>query len=304
MNSTVVTQGQIFGSRASWPRGQEEMNHLSTAAPKALQVRRSAFHSTKNSGNFDSYMDYNGTGHLGLVRPEYLGPALKAVHFDRSGYLGRSERNVPFHLTKLLSPVPLFCILLTRTINKRMVAWVGSVQPECTVALGTWNFRNFKPKFLLNWKRPRTANIVAVVTSFYAKQLGHTSLLLLSVKDLPTAATLERPQVTRTSTMIAGSIRGNSKKLGHKSPLMSSTKELSTYSRSAAMATPHLTSSSKETFLSAYSTTKLLRKATSSPLSSCVAGDTGVLASSVATATSKDKRINGWSITGAIGTRF
>ena len=26
--------------------------------------------------------------------------------------VGRSDRNVPFHLTKLLSPVPLFCILL------------------------------------------------------------------------------------------------------------------------------------------------------------------------------------------------
>ena len=130
-----------------------------------------------------------------------------------------------------------------------------------------------------------------MATSFYAKQLEHTSLLLLSVKHLPTAATLERPQVARTSIMTAGSIRGNSKKLGHKSPLMSSTKELSTYSRSSAMATPHLTSSSKETFFSAYSTTKLLRKATSSPLSSRVAGDTGKLASSVATATGKDNRI-------------
>ena len=33
------------------------------------------------------------------------------TRFDRSGYLGRLDRNVPFHLTKLLSPVPLFCIL-------------------------------------------------------------------------------------------------------------------------------------------------------------------------------------------------
>ena len=32
--------------------------------------------------------------------------------FDRSGLFGRSDRNVPFHLTKLLSPLPLFCILL------------------------------------------------------------------------------------------------------------------------------------------------------------------------------------------------
>ena len=51
-----------------------------------------------------------------------------------------------FHLTKLLSPVPLFCILLTRTITKRAVAWVGSVQPECIVPL--WNFRN------VEWKAP------------------------------------------------------------------------------------------------------------------------------------------------------
>ena len=44
----------------------------------------------------------NGTDHFGLVRPEYSRPALKVVHFDRSGYLGRSDRNVPFHLTKLV----------------------------------------------------------------------------------------------------------------------------------------------------------------------------------------------------------
>ena len=79
----------------------------------------------------------NGTDHFGLVRPEYLGPALKVVHFDRSGHFGRSDQNVPFHLAELLSTVQLFCILLTRTITKRAVARVGSVQPECTAPLGT-----------------------------------------------------------------------------------------------------------------------------------------------------------------------
>ena len=83
--------------------------------------------------------------HFGLVWPEYLGPLV--VHFDWSGHFGCSDQKVPFNLTKLLSPVPLFCFLLTRTITKRMVAWVGSVQPECTIPLGTWNFRNFKPDF-------------------------------------------------------------------------------------------------------------------------------------------------------------
>ena len=96
----------------------------------------------------------NRTDHLGLIRPEYLGAALKVVHFDRSGYLGWSDRNVSFHSTKLLSPVSLFRILLTRTITKRAVAWVGSEQPECTVPLNTWNFRNFKTEFLLNRKLP------------------------------------------------------------------------------------------------------------------------------------------------------
>ena len=45
----------------------------------------------------------------------------------------------------------LFRILLTRTITKRAVAWVGSEQPECTVPLNTWNF---KTEFLLNGKLP------------------------------------------------------------------------------------------------------------------------------------------------------
>ena len=32
----------------------------------------------------------NGKDHFGLVRPEYSGPALKVVLFDRSGHFGRS----------------------------------------------------------------------------------------------------------------------------------------------------------------------------------------------------------------------
>ena len=79
-----------------------------------------------------------GTDHFGLVLPEYWGPALKGVHFDRSGHLVQSDRNVPFHLTKLLSPVQLFCILLTRTITKCVVVWVGFVQLDCTGIFVEW----------------------------------------------------------------------------------------------------------------------------------------------------------------------
>ena len=41
------------------------------------------------------------------------------------------------------------------TITKRAVAWVGSVQPECTIPLNTRSHRNFKPEFLVNGKRLR-----------------------------------------------------------------------------------------------------------------------------------------------------
>ena len=90
----------------------------------------------------------NGTDHFSLVQREYLGPAFRVVRFDQSGHFGQSDLNVPFRLTKLLFPVLLFCILRTRIITKRVVAWVGSVQPECTVLLGKRNFRNLKQEFL------------------------------------------------------------------------------------------------------------------------------------------------------------
>ena len=58
-----------------------------------------------------------------------------AFHLWRFANFGRSDRNVPFHLTKLMCPVPLFCFLLTWTITKLAVAWVGSMQPEpCTAS--------------------------------------------------------------------------------------------------------------------------------------------------------------------------
>ena len=54
-----------------------------------------------------------------MVGPEYSGPALKVVHIVTGLVIsvGRSDRNVLFHLPKLLSPVPLFWILLTRTTS-------------------------------------------------------------------------------------------------------------------------------------------------------------------------------------------
>ena len=52
-----------------------------------------AFHQAKYFGNFGRKS--NGKVRFGLVsRPEYLGPPLEVVHFDRSD---RSDQNLLFH---------------------------------------------------------------------------------------------------------------------------------------------------------------------------------------------------------------
>ena len=84
---------------------------------------RGTFHSAQNSGNFCHKPIV--TNHFGSVRPEYLGPALKVDHFEALNHSSWSSRNVLFHLGKLLSPVPFFCTLLTRTISKCVVGGLG-----------------------------------------------------------------------------------------------------------------------------------------------------------------------------------
>ena len=46
------------------------------------------------------------------------------------------------------------------------MAWVGSVQPECTVPLSTRNFQNFKPEFLFDGKRPLSPGTLLAVLYF------------------------------------------------------------------------------------------------------------------------------------------
>ena len=80
---------------------------------------------------------------------EFSGRALKAVLIYRFGLFGRSYRKVPFHLTKLSSPA--------YKNNNHARGGFGRVSVAGmyrTVPPGTWNFRNFKPEFLLNGKHP------------------------------------------------------------------------------------------------------------------------------------------------------
>ena len=62
------------------------------------------------------------------------------VHFDRSGHFRRSDRNGPSNLIKLLSPVPLFCILLTRPIT--IMQTRGGLGQVCATGRGSSEISN------------------------------------------------------------------------------------------------------------------------------------------------------------------
>ena len=106
-----------------------------------------------NSGNFGWYIKWNGPfrfGPTGIFGTSFEGSPLWPVWVFRSVGL-----KCPFSFDKIVVPsTALLYPAYKRTITTGAVAWVGSMQPECTITLGTWNFRNFKPKFLLNGKRP------------------------------------------------------------------------------------------------------------------------------------------------------
>ena len=66
-------------------------------------------------------------------------------------------------------------------ITKRAVAWVGSVQPECTLRLGTWIFGIFKPKFC----RMKAALVLELLTGIpYCRQSEERRLEPVSSPDV------------------------------------------------------------------------------------------------------------------------
>ena len=95
----------------------------------------------------------NGTDHFRLVRPEYSGPALKMVHFDQSGHFGRWDRNVPFHLTKLLSSAALLYPAYKN--NNQTRGGLGRVCPTGMYrSTGHLKFLKFQTEIFVEWKAP------------------------------------------------------------------------------------------------------------------------------------------------------
>ena len=115
----------------------------------------------------------NGTDHFGLVRPEYSGPALKVVHFDQSGYFGRSDRIV-VHSTTLLYPA---C-----KNNNQARGGLGRV-----CATGMYRsiehvkFPKFQTGIFVEWKAP----LVSLVLRIFFVCIFKLALTATSPQQLP-----------------------------------------------------------------------------------------------------------------------
>ena len=87
-------------------------------------------------------LEIKRTNHLVKSDQNICGQFWRVVFFDRSAHFGHSDWNIPFHLTTLLFPVPIFYILLTRTNQTctgfgrvcatGMYRSIGQVEFSCT----------------------------------------------------------------------------------------------------------------------------------------------------------------------------
>ena len=103
----------------------------------------------------------NGTDHFGLVRPEYSGPALKVVHFNRSGYLGRSDR-MSLSIRQIYSPSTALSYPAYKNNNQTR----GGLGRVCVTrmyrSIGHVEFPKFQTGIFVEWKAPFISTLVGL----------------------------------------------------------------------------------------------------------------------------------------------
>jgi len=97
----------------------------------------------------------NGTDNFGLVRPEYSGPALKVVFFERSGHFGRSVGpKCSFPFDKIV--VPSTALLYPACKNNKQAR--GGLGRVCATGMYRSTEHVKLPKFqtgsFVEWKAP------------------------------------------------------------------------------------------------------------------------------------------------------
>ena len=80
-------------------------------------------------------------------------------------------------------------------------AGVRSVQPECDRSIATWNFRNFKPEFLLKGKRPKFCYPWCSAINTLLRDTGwRTFEILKVVREIESCGISFLPAVFQAST--------------------------------------------------------------------------------------------------------
>ena len=109
-------------------------------------ISRGAFHSTQSSGNFGWYIKWNGPFRFGLT-------GIFGTSFEGSP-LWPDQPKCPFPFDKIVPPVPLICILLTRRIT---MGWVYATRMYRSIR--HVNFPKFQASFFVEWKVPYVFNL-------------------------------------------------------------------------------------------------------------------------------------------------
>ena len=99
-------------------------------------ISRGAFHSTQSSGNFGWYIKWNGPFRFGLT-------GIFGTSFEGSP-LWPDQPKCPFPFDKIVPPIPLICILLTRTIT---MGWVYATRMYRSIG-----HVKFQASFFVEWK--------------------------------------------------------------------------------------------------------------------------------------------------------
>ena len=142
---------QLLG--VNWKDKKKWGNHIQPAAwnkhgggvkTEKIQYTKGAFHSTQNFGNFGWLIKWNGPFRFGLI-------GMFVTSFE-GGPLW------PVRLSRSVRPkcLILFDKIFVPSIALLYPAYKNNNQTRGTIPLGSWNFWNFKPEFLLNGKSPRT----------------------------------------------------------------------------------------------------------------------------------------------------
>ena len=108
-----------------------------------------------------------------MVRLEYSGPAIKVVHFDRSGYFGRSDGPkclFPFDKIVVSTTALLYAAYKNNNQTRGGLGWVYATGMYRSI--GRVKFPKFQTGINVEWKAPHVSTFLHVVVGGAQRETG------------------------------------------------------------------------------------------------------------------------------------